>query len=593
MWIIMQKRGQLTLFIILGIVLVSFLFYVSTLKSNNEITKTQILDTKPIKLFVENCLISKTSEAIPIVGFAFLNLTEDYLNDNLKDCIKNFSAFPEIKIEEGNISSDIIIPNDNRSLIVNLNYPLSIYKGPSKSEISDFRIVFPLSDELNIPTTTASYPLMSLFSSGQRPELTIHDSTNAIDNTSNPLSSITVTLEDIIMQGLYNETALSLLSYNFEPDGANFDPPLRVTIPYDESLIPLGYDEEDLKLSYWNDGFWNSWPTEVDTENNILIANVTHFTKSTPTSWTENQVSRGGRMNANIPYNSDWVIEAEGTFRRSSHSRIITSGPEFGLDWLIYQSRSSLIMRLSNRKINFNGASVGSLTTSAPPDHFASSGSVSLESGRHTLRVEYSYSRRRMRVYIDNRKVGDFTFSVLSLPSRISYLKTPGFSGKLRYYVGEINMSGAGGSPSIPSSNLINLYDSKITVSPDDGLNQQIDISCNQEIVIVPELRMWGNYHGQCGSASFIVKKQNNSGNTETVFEWTRPNHVTCTGATFLGQSYSNVCGGGSPIPGQEFRLPVQANETIHAIGQGCIRNNPQGILNPKMEFYYNTTCNS
>ena len=70
------------------------------------------------------------------------------------------------------------------------------------------------------------------------------------------------------------------LAYDFGPDGATFDPPLTLEYTYDPDALPEGVAEEDLVLAYYDEeaGEWVELDCVVDTENNIIIASVPHFT---------------------------------------------------------------------------------------------------------------------------------------------------------------------------------------------------------------------------------------------------------------------------------------------------------------------------
>ena len=70
------------------------------------------------------------------------------------------------------------------------------------------------------------------------------------------------------------------LAYDFGPDGATFDPPLTLEYTYDPDALAEGVAEEDLVLAYYDEeaGEWVELDCVVDTENNIIIASVPHFT---------------------------------------------------------------------------------------------------------------------------------------------------------------------------------------------------------------------------------------------------------------------------------------------------------------------------
>jgi len=72
-------------------------------------------------------------------------------------------------------------------------------------------------------------------------------------------------------------TTLIGQAYDISPDGATFDPYLRLTLAYREEDIPEGIEEEKLYIAYYNTG-WVPLESVVDTESNEVSAEVTHFT---------------------------------------------------------------------------------------------------------------------------------------------------------------------------------------------------------------------------------------------------------------------------------------------------------------------------
>lgn len=72
-------------------------------------------------------------------------------------------------------------------------------------------------------------------------------------------------------------TTLIGQAYDVSPDGATFDPYLKLTLAYEEEDIPEGVEEEQLYIAYYNTG-WVPLESVVDTESNEVSAEVTHFT---------------------------------------------------------------------------------------------------------------------------------------------------------------------------------------------------------------------------------------------------------------------------------------------------------------------------
>ena len=70
------------------------------------------------------------------------------------------------------------------------------------------------------------------------------------------------------------------LTYDLNPDGATFDPPITLTFTYDPDTIPEGVDEEELVLAWWDAAGdrWVELESTVDTATHTIIARVGHFT---------------------------------------------------------------------------------------------------------------------------------------------------------------------------------------------------------------------------------------------------------------------------------------------------------------------------
>ena len=70
------------------------------------------------------------------------------------------------------------------------------------------------------------------------------------------------------------------LTYDFEPAGATFNPPITLSFKYDPKTLPEGIAEEGLVLAFFDKeaGEWIELECTVDTENHTITALVSHFT---------------------------------------------------------------------------------------------------------------------------------------------------------------------------------------------------------------------------------------------------------------------------------------------------------------------------
>ena len=111
-------------------------------------------------------------------------------------------------------------------------------------------------------------------------QVSIDGGTTAKTAGGDPLDEITV---DEICSGFPPPPANAYIVgcvYDFGPEGATFDPPITITLRYDEGLIPDGVAEEDLVIAYYDEseGEWVTLPSTVDTVNNEITAEVDGFT---------------------------------------------------------------------------------------------------------------------------------------------------------------------------------------------------------------------------------------------------------------------------------------------------------------------------
>ena len=111
-------------------------------------------------------------------------------------------------------------------------------------------------------------------------ELLIPEGTKAVNANGYPLHSITIV--NINDQNT-PPTGFSFVGRRFDllPEGTTFDPPVNFTVHYEDSEIPEGVSEEDLRIHYWNKDLqiWEAIECTVDQETNTITANLSHFSE--------------------------------------------------------------------------------------------------------------------------------------------------------------------------------------------------------------------------------------------------------------------------------------------------------------------------
>ena len=107
----------------------------------------------------------------------------------------------------------------------------------------------------------------------------VQKGTIALDEDGDPLTSLEFTVDDTPPPPPADAEILGL-PYNFEPDGATFNPLITVTWSYDPSDIPDGVAEEDLRIAYYDEdaGDWVVIPAVVDPLTSTITAYIGNFT---------------------------------------------------------------------------------------------------------------------------------------------------------------------------------------------------------------------------------------------------------------------------------------------------------------------------
>jgi hypothetical protein len=163
------KTSQVTIFIILGIVIVvSLAIFLTTRASNNYET-----EIRPVHDFVISCLDISGREAIKAIGLSsgYYPLSEyatedgiafyvdnrrnlaptqqtletsvsEFVDDFMPFCLDNFADFSEISIAFNTMTTNTQIENDKVTLTA--NFPLTITKGEMVEEIKNFETEIPI-----------------------------------------------------------------------------------------------------------------------------------------------------------------------------------------------------------------------------------------------------------------------------------------------------------------------------------------------------------------------------------------------------------------------------------------------------------------
>ncbi|MCK4670123.1 MAG: hypothetical protein KAT43_02875 [Nanoarchaeota archaeon] len=184
------KRGQVTLFIIIGIIIVILGFILIYYRGSisQKYTEIRFPETKSVRMFIEECTQDTLAEGVALAAMqgGYIELPDqllfgdprrpgylppppsalkvpmwwyngkslvprqsdienelaEYVKKDIIDCINEFAEFPQMKIEEiGVLNVDVDIHKNDIS--VQLDYPLRISIGENTVDVSAFRKAMP------------------------------------------------------------------------------------------------------------------------------------------------------------------------------------------------------------------------------------------------------------------------------------------------------------------------------------------------------------------------------------------------------------------------------------------------------------------
>ena len=110
--------------------------------------------------------------------------------------------------------------------------------------------------------------------------LEIPAETGAFTEDGAPLTLLSIEVIDVSLDSSYSDVVGGVV-YDLQPDGANFDEPISIELSYDEADLPEGFSENLLSVVLISNGVRETINDYiVDTVNNVITANILHFTEA-------------------------------------------------------------------------------------------------------------------------------------------------------------------------------------------------------------------------------------------------------------------------------------------------------------------------
>ncbi len=124
-------------------------------------------------------------------------------------------------------------------------------------------------------------------SSDSRAAVTLQPGTIGLTQQGQPLSEITISEKQNPPPPPANAEAIGL-AYDFGPEGASFDQPVAIRLSYEDALLPENVAEKNLIIAAWDTQLeeWVELDSVIDAANNVITAEVTHFSLYTILAYT-------------------------------------------------------------------------------------------------------------------------------------------------------------------------------------------------------------------------------------------------------------------------------------------------------------------
>ena len=120
---------------------------------------------------------------------------------------------------------------------------------------------------------------VDLSSADDRITLSLNEGTMSLNREGEPLQAIEVTIDSNPPPPPEDANKVGPV-YDLAPQGATFNPPIKLTLTYEPKELPEGLMEEDVYIACYEDGKWEMLRyKQVDTERHNVTTQVDHFAR--------------------------------------------------------------------------------------------------------------------------------------------------------------------------------------------------------------------------------------------------------------------------------------------------------------------------
>jgi len=178
-------------------------------------------------------------------------------------------------------SAALYIPSndpDEAAVLVSLSGS-GVTAGPGPAKYNLTVSVFGDISEWEISEQGNLLELLQVSSVDNKVTISLNKDASCLDKEDNRLSTITIS-NQTDWPPVPEDYDIIGTAYEFQPAGAKFDPALSLTLSYVDNDVPQYLSEEDVYIAYYDTTAenWVRLTSQVDTQNNIVTAPVSHFT---------------------------------------------------------------------------------------------------------------------------------------------------------------------------------------------------------------------------------------------------------------------------------------------------------------------------
>ncbi|MEM3374288.1 MAG: hypothetical protein QXE31_03635 [Candidatus Woesearchaeota archaeon] len=279
------KKTQITIFFIVGIIVLLFLILMLYKNTNLGFSKSNYFEfsyESNIKEMIKLCIADAAKTEIEKTGIDENNieLFKNQVKQKTKLCTEQLFSEVEKKnyqVQEGDLQINVQL--NEETITLDVNYFVELKKENQKIEFREFIVNIDKTNFVRIPNGITDRDIVIKSIDG-KVDLLFSKGTKILDKNGNPVDKISIKIHDTNFNGFENKVVHSNIVYEGLPDGVVFSKPVIFSYDVDETTLPLPIN--NYRIATWDSekNLWRGLKTEY--KNGRLIANIDGFSYKSP-----------------------------------------------------------------------------------------------------------------------------------------------------------------------------------------------------------------------------------------------------------------------------------------------------------------------